>query len=253
MKSNLKYAVLLLTALLLFGCVQQAEQSGLANPASEFCIANNGTLELIEGTGYCHLPGGAVCEEWAFYHGSCPSATPEPSVEPVTCGIYSLGDSWPAGDDCNTCSCTKTGIVCTLMACEPTPSPKATPSPEPTGVESFKGGLEASLNSQFNTTAIEFESEYYGYFERWTTEYQDELWPEPYSFEIRNKNDYRLGYGRERSSNGVSVSWDSRGSTDVHWLEFKCGEYQFWSKTNLIHDLEFYEFMDACTNGCQEK
>ncbi|AKT37495.1 hypothetical protein [Chondromyces crocatus] len=33
---------------------------------------------------------------------------------------YEVGDSFPAGDGCNTCSCTENGnVACTLMGCEP--------------------------------------------------------------------------------------------------------------------------------------
>lgn len=248
----MKKIALLLTSLLILGCVQQAEPTGLANPASELCIARGGTLELIESTGYCHLPDGAVCEEWALYNGECPA--PQASEAPAKCGIYSVGDSWPAGDGCNSCYCTVKGIECSLTTCEPTPSPSPipSPSPEPVGMQAFAVDAEAVLNDYFNATTISFQQEYYSdYYERWTAEYQNALWPEAYLFEIRGKNDYRLGYGRERSSNNVTVTWDSRGSTDVHWLEFKCGTYQFWASTTLISDLNFYEFVDACTSGCK--
>ncbi|MBR57523.1 MAG: hypothetical protein CMH54_05615 [Myxococcales bacterium] len=44
---------------------------------------------------------------------------------PVTCehagNTYNAGDSFPAGDDCNSCSCTDSGeVACTLMACPTT-------------------------------------------------------------------------------------------------------------------------------------
>lgn len=32
---------------------------------------------------------------------------------------YEVGDSFPANDGCNTCSCTEDGVACTEMACEP--------------------------------------------------------------------------------------------------------------------------------------
>jgi len=46
--------------------------------------------------------------------------------EPLTCEydgeIYSLGESFEAGDGCNNCSCDEEGgegmVSCTLMACE---------------------------------------------------------------------------------------------------------------------------------------
>lgn len=60
---------------------QQQQKSengvGLANPASVNCVDTlHGTLEIrdeVNGqVGYCHLPNGQVCEEWALFRaGSC--------------------------------------------------------------------------------------------------------------------------------------------------------------------------------------
>ncbi|VVB98714.1 Uncharacterised protein [uncultured archaeon] len=49
---------------------------GLANPASVNCIDNNGTLKIVSDengnqVGMCTLPGGKVCEEWAYLRGDC--------------------------------------------------------------------------------------------------------------------------------------------------------------------------------------
>jgi putative hemolysin len=53
-------------------------QVGIANPASVYCVAQGGTLEIASGEGgeigYCHLPDGSVCEEWAFMRGECGQA-----------------------------------------------------------------------------------------------------------------------------------------------------------------------------------
>ena len=44
----------------------------LANPASEYCVSQGGTVELVdedEGqVGYCSLPDGRRIEEWEFYN-----------------------------------------------------------------------------------------------------------------------------------------------------------------------------------------
>lgn len=52
------------------------EVTTLANPASVYCIQQSGTLEIVDETGgqvgMCHLPGGIVCEEWAYMRGECP-------------------------------------------------------------------------------------------------------------------------------------------------------------------------------------
>ncbi len=47
----------------------------LANPASVYCIENNGTLEMrtdeLGTSGYCIFENGAECEEWAYFRGEC--------------------------------------------------------------------------------------------------------------------------------------------------------------------------------------
>jgi hypothetical protein len=30
---------------------------------------------------------------------------------------YEVGDTFPAGDGCNTCSCTDQGVACTIIGC----------------------------------------------------------------------------------------------------------------------------------------
>ena len=36
---------------------------------------------------------------------------------PAGCGGRTLGESWPAGDECNTCTCFIDGVACTETAC----------------------------------------------------------------------------------------------------------------------------------------
>jgi hypothetical protein len=52
--------------------------AGLANPASEFCVEQGGTLEIVdeEGgqVGYCTLPDGTRVEEWAYFRENSPDA-----------------------------------------------------------------------------------------------------------------------------------------------------------------------------------
>lgn len=44
---------------------------GLANPASEFCVDQGGTLEIVDEAdgqvGYCTLPDGTRVEEWEYF------------------------------------------------------------------------------------------------------------------------------------------------------------------------------------------
>jgi putative hemolysin len=41
----------------------------VANPASEKCMHDGGTLEIA--TGMCSFPDGRECDEWAYYRGEC--------------------------------------------------------------------------------------------------------------------------------------------------------------------------------------
>ncbi len=54
----------------------RGDPTGLANPASEFCIKKGGKLEIRTNDsggqfGICHFPNGTECEEWALYKGTC--------------------------------------------------------------------------------------------------------------------------------------------------------------------------------------
>lgn len=53
--------------------------TGIANPASEFCIAQGGTLDIVDEeagqVGYCTLPDGTRVEEWEYFRANSPDAT----------------------------------------------------------------------------------------------------------------------------------------------------------------------------------
>lgn len=68
-----KLIFLLIFLLLASACQRKAD---LANPASVYCIENDGTLELRTDeaggqVGYCLFEDGSECEEWAFFRGDC--------------------------------------------------------------------------------------------------------------------------------------------------------------------------------------
>lgn len=48
--------------------------TGIANPASAYCVELGGKLEIRDGpngqAGYCHLPDGRVVEEWELFRAS---------------------------------------------------------------------------------------------------------------------------------------------------------------------------------------
>jgi putative hemolysin len=58
------------------GCVPVPEAPGIANPASEYCAGQGGTLDIRKDAddgevGYCQFENGSECEEWAFLRGEC--------------------------------------------------------------------------------------------------------------------------------------------------------------------------------------
>lgn len=66
-------SILIVACLAIAGCAQDNTQ--IANPASEHCIEQGGTLEIVDTedgqVGMCTLPDGTVCDEWAYYNGEC--------------------------------------------------------------------------------------------------------------------------------------------------------------------------------------
>jgi putative hemolysin len=68
--------------------VQKFETTGtglpplnMANPASVFCVQNGNKHEIrtaADGsqTGICVFPNGSTCDEWAYFRGECPLASP---------------------------------------------------------------------------------------------------------------------------------------------------------------------------------
>ena len=73
----MKHLALLLSTAALAACSadkagQEIPAVGIANPASEFCVKQDGKLEMKKDKdggeyGVCHLPDGSVVEEWAYF------------------------------------------------------------------------------------------------------------------------------------------------------------------------------------------
>ncbi|MCS7134480.1 MAG: DUF333 domain-containing protein [Candidatus Pacearchaeota archaeon] len=68
-------AILLISVLFIFRDREKKDKATLPNPASKYCIENNGTLEIRKKEhgyyGVCIFPDGSECEEWAFYRNEC--------------------------------------------------------------------------------------------------------------------------------------------------------------------------------------
>jgi putative hemolysin len=55
------------------------QPSEIANPASEFCVAQGGTVEIVDEAGgqvgYCNLPDGTRVEEWEYFNANSATTT----------------------------------------------------------------------------------------------------------------------------------------------------------------------------------
>jgi len=87
---------------------EATSQAGIANPASVFCEANGGRLEIRTGSdggqiGVCIFPDESECEEWAYFRAECKprnalgtpaaAASDAPAtVEPVALQVLSPQD-----------------------------------------------------------------------------------------------------------------------------------------------------------------
>lgn len=72
-------------------CVKNTSQTGMANPASTYCVGMGGTLKIIDGSdgqyGVCTLQDGSQCEEWAYIRGECANSTSYVSLDPEQCKV----------------------------------------------------------------------------------------------------------------------------------------------------------------------
>ena len=81
--SIIKKALLGLSGLGLMLSFSFQSASAMPNPASENCVKQGGKLELVNGQGYCTLPSGVRCEEWALFRNECPT-----QAKPAIVGGY---------------------------------------------------------------------------------------------------------------------------------------------------------------------
>ncbi|MCU0487239.1 MAG: DUF333 domain-containing protein [Anaerolineales bacterium] len=104
------------------------EEVQLANPASENCIAQGGTLALEERgelgqIGVCYFEDNLQCEEWALMRGDCPIGgvkvtgyiTEAGRYCAITGGEYAITGNSGAEDEQGTCTF-KNGLQCDAWA-----------------------------------------------------------------------------------------------------------------------------------------
>ncbi len=99
-------------------------QTSIANPASENCVAQGGTLTITERGdggqyGICYFEDNMQCEEWALLRGDCPLGgvkvtgyvTPAATYCAITGGEYTVTANSGQADEQGTCTF-KNGTTC---------------------------------------------------------------------------------------------------------------------------------------------
>jgi putative hemolysin len=125
--------VWLVVAAVVGGCASATAPSGapapspaaqIANPASEFCVQNGGTVSIEQRSdggqfGVCLFDDNRQCEEWAMFRGDCPIGgikvtgyvTPAARYCAITGGTYTVTGNANTDDEQGTCTL-KDGTVC---------------------------------------------------------------------------------------------------------------------------------------------
>lgn len=129
MRLNLQsLLILLLAAFILGACATPTPQAtpapaetpaaaGIANPASENCIKQGGTLTILKNGeggeyGVCTFEDNLQCEEWAMFRGDCPVGgikitgyvTPAAVYCAISGGSYDITGNSNANNEQGTCT-----------------------------------------------------------------------------------------------------------------------------------------------------
>ena len=134
---------------------QPQPESNIANPASQYCVDQGGTLTIqTRGDGgqygVCYLEDNRQCEEWALLNGACPVGglkvtgyvTPAAQYCAITGGTYAITGNSNTDNEQGTCTFTN-GVVCDVWdyyngkcssTAEPTPATGSTIRPLPVEV-----------------------------------------------------------------------------------------------------------------------
>jgi Tol biopolymer transport system component/putative hemolysin len=104
--------------------LEQATQPAIANPASQYCVDQGGTLAIEERGdggqfGVCYFEDNRQCEEWALMNSACPVGgikvtgyvTPAARYCAITGGEYAITSNNGADDEQGTCTF-KDGSTC---------------------------------------------------------------------------------------------------------------------------------------------
>jgi putative hemolysin len=144
---------------------------GIANPASENCVQQGGTLTIAERPdggqyGICLFEDNRQCEEWALLRGECPAvgvrvtgyATDAARFCAITGGTYTITANAGQATEAGTCAlpggatCPAADYLsgaCTATSAGPTPAPPtaAASALRPPGAEVCNGAAQVMLQA----------------------------------------------------------------------------------------------------------
>lgn len=106
-----------LSTLTFMQSAQAPTEAGIANPASQYCVDQGGSLAIEERGdggqfGVCYFEDNRQCEEWALFHGDCPVGglkvtgfiTPAARYCAITGGEYAITGSSSTEDEQGSCT-----------------------------------------------------------------------------------------------------------------------------------------------------
>jgi putative hemolysin len=149
-----------------------APASAIANPASQNCVAQDGTLEIrtrSDGSQYgvCYFEDNRQCEEWALLRGDCPVGgikitgyvTEAAQYCAITGGQYTITGSGNTEQEQGTCTF-KTGQTCDAWeyfasTCSPAATGQSTYDPESIVHSMVQQGIvSADAPGEFQKNAV---------------------------------------------------------------------------------------------------
>lgn len=81
------------------------------NPASIYCEQHGGQSVIVDGQGYCRLPSGQMCDEWAYKEGKCSQHKQDKKQQWVNYCVKHNGTAIG-----NKCHFNKQGTQCSLKS-----------------------------------------------------------------------------------------------------------------------------------------
>lgn len=95
------------------------DKPGVCKPTPQTCTGQVDPVCGCDGKTHSNACVAALAGTSVKSKGACPVSGKKACKDPKTGKSYNHGDSFPAGDNCNTCSCADGQITCTQKTCSP--------------------------------------------------------------------------------------------------------------------------------------